>query len=224
MNLFVSSDGVFYTLQGEGVSIGLPVVFIRLHHCNLDCSWCDTKYTWQNNDGRQIWTIEKAVEIIKAADQSNCRRLVITGGEPLIQQNALIELFSQLNGWTIEIETNGTIAPSEELKGCQFNCSPKLASSLVALERRCKPEVLKVINGLPNSWFKFVVACQADIKEMEEVYFPYISKEKVILSPEGVARDCLQEVMQVVAEIAKARGYRLLPRLHVEIWGNKRKV
>lgn len=224
MNLYISSDGVFYTLQGEGISIGLPAVFLRLHHCNLDCFWCDTKYTWINNDEHQTWTIEKTLEKIIAAGASGCQRLVITGGEPLIQQKALVELTSQLGGWSVEIETNGTIEPSSELKDCQFNCSPKLANSGIPIHKRFRPEVLRAINELPNSWFKFVVTSSVDVEEVEEVYLPCISKEKIILSPEGVNQDRLHKVMQSVAEIAKKKGYRLLPRLHVEIWGNRRKV
>ncbi len=82
---------IFYSLQGEGVTAGTPTVFLRLANCNLSCSWCDTKYTWdwQSYDPqREVMELsdDEAHERILAFE---CPHLVITGGEPLMQQRAL---------------------------------------------------------------------------------------------------------------------------------------
>ena len=135
----VSGDGVFYTLQGEGVSMGKPACFLRLHVCNLKCEWCDTRYTWDANT-KEFWTEGKDWSIaetkLKVESSWGCRntiipkRLVITGGEPLLQKEKIDLLLDKMPDWLIEIETNGTVLPTVKmLERCQFNCSPKLGNT-----------------------------------------------------------------------------------------------
>src|SRR3989338_3952649 len=86
----VSVDGIFYSFQGEGVTMGCPAVFLRLQGCNLNCVWCDTRYTWDSSvegfSGRSVLSIDEAVQQIKdlGGENGDCRRLIITGGEPLL--------------------------------------------------------------------------------------------------------------------------------------------
>ena len=133
---------IFHSLQGEGATIGVATVFLRLSLCNLSCSWCDTKYTWdwENFHYKQevvALEMEDVREIILAY---NCPHLVVTGGEPLLQQTELIPLISGLKqqGYYCEVETNGTIAPLPEMERDidQWNVSPKLSTSANRLERR----------------------------------------------------------------------------------------
>src|SRR3989344_5921172 len=103
--LKASGDQVFATLQGEGVTAGKPAVFLRLHFCNLACSWCDTKYTWDTRKKEfwqesQDWTTDEAVRHIT---QFPANRLVVTGGEPLLQQKGIERVVQKLNGWSTEI-------------------------------------------------------------------------------------------------------------------------
>lgn len=226
--LVVSGDGAFYTLLGEGATIGMPGVFLRLHHCNLNCTWCDSAYTWDRRlpefqSERQVWTIPDTVSRILAQAAGRCRRLVITGGEPLLQQRQLVHLLDELPDWMVEFETNGTIVPCPRFHFCQINCSPKLANSGIPLNRRFNRAALEAINGLRRSWFKFVVRSAADITEMEKTYGHYIDKEKIILSPEGTDMETILAVQRVIAPSALEKGYRLTPRLHIELWGNERK-
>ena len=79
---------IFVSIQGEGVSAGTPCIFIRLALCNLSCSWCDTKYTWdwksyEYND--EVMTLD-VNEIKSIVDRFNLKHVVITGGEHLLQQ------------------------------------------------------------------------------------------------------------------------------------------
>lgn len=231
----VSGDGVFYTLQGEGTSMGQPAVFLRLHFCNLKCVWCDAYYTW-NPDSKEFWTelqdwsIGETARRVKAEwlcdNRKKQKRLIITGGEPLLQKGLIDLLIKKLPSWTIEIETNGTIVPTDlQLKNCQFNCSPKLNNSLNLKLIRYKPEVIERLNQV-NTTFKFVVTSPKDVDEIERDFVKtnLISVEKIILMPQGVTAKEVWDNGRKMVDTAKKKGYRMLGRLHVDLWGAKRKV
>ena len=99
---------IFYSLQGEGASIGVPTVFLRLATCNLTCTWCDTRYTWdwQGYDyDKEVMSLP-VEDVEKRVLEFGCPRLVITGGEPMMQQKALASLasiadFDSLVFWTV---------------------------------------------------------------------------------------------------------------------------
>ncbi len=224
----VSGDGAFFTIQGEGQSIGKPAVFLRLHLCNLECSWCDTKYTWDKNtpefwkDSRN-WSYDKTIEEIT---QYPTKRLVVTGGEPMLQQEKISKLTQQIPDWDIEIETNGTIPPNEALaERCQFNVSPKLDNSDNSLNKRFKPEVLRRFNSLQLTNFKFVVRDEKDLEEVSTIVEECgINPDKVIIMPEGTNQTDIKEHALSVVEGVKSRGWRMSPRFHVMLWGDKRGI
>lgn len=233
--LKVSGDGVFYTLQGEGTSMGEPAVFIRTQLCNLRCVWCDTPYTW-NPKSEAFWTepqdwsvadTAKKIEDIWGAPKGIDRRVIFTGGEPLLQQETIEQVIDKLEpDWKVEIETNGTITPTDKMMArAQFNCSPKLENSGNAPQARIRKEAIaKMATG--NATFKFVVMKPEELDEIEKDYIVGcgISPEQVILMPQGVTAEETQMNMRNVAEYAKEKGYRLLGRLQTEIWGARRKV
>jgi organic radical activating enzyme len=233
MNFIVSGDGVFFTEQGEGRTAGEPAVFFRLHHCNLGCSWCDTPYTWKTDEESERWSLDETVKKIcnewKAGNaDGKVLRLVITGGEPLLQQSAIIELLKmpELENWKIEIETNGTIIPSEEIPpDTQFNCSPKLENSGLQKKQRMNPEALFTL-AKRNTYFKFVVKNEEDIDELIKTYDPYIfsvQKNRIFISPEGVTAEALDEVTdKIIWRVAK-EGYILGDRLQIRKYGNMRR-
>lgn len=231
----VSGDRCFYSLQGEGVSMGEPSVFLRLHTCNLRCSYCDTPYATfpDREDYRtesETWTIEdtanKVKELWGCTNEGRQKRLVITGGEPLIQTYQIDQLLDLLPDWFVEIETNGTIMPSvKQLAKCRFNCSPKLENSDNPPELRINKEVINTLRVV-DSTFKFVVTKPEDLDEIENSFVrPFnIPVGKVILMPEGRKVEILREHAQAVAEYAKVKGYRLLSRLQIELWGDVRRT
>ena len=234
--LRVSGDGVFYTIQGEGPSMGEPTVFLRLHVCNLRCVWCDAYYTW-NPQSKEFWTeseqwtIQHAAERVTkewgAENPTIQKRVVITGGEPLLQKEQIDQLIQQLGtDWYVEIETNGTIMQTKnQLARCQFNCSPKLKNSQNHGNARKRPEVIQALSKA-NTMFKFVVMHDEDLDEIETEWVGEIGipAEKVILMPQGVTAEEVRHNAQRVVEYAKKKGYRLLGRLQNEIWGAKRGV
>lgn len=239
--LKLSGDGIFATLQGEGITAGEPAVFMRLHYCNLSCGipegWkCDTDYTWDKTKP-EYWqepydlSYEDASCAIedswkeKFSDNGSRRRLVITGGEPLMQQKKIIGLLDNLQDWEIEIETNGTIMPRQELYSCQFNCSPKLANSGNSQSRRYKPEVIKTINHMPRSQFKFVVSDPLDLDEVEQIAIECeLNPRKIIIMPEGQTIEDVEKHASQVKEVVIAKGWVLGKRYHLAWFGNKRRT
>ena len=100
---------IFESLQGEGNNQGRPCLFIRLAGCNLSCRWCDTAYAQQGG------TETDCKVVLEQCWRKNPHLVCITGGEPLLQKDALLDLLPSLSmrGIEIEIETNGTIAFTE---------------------------------------------------------------------------------------------------------------
>lgn len=236
----VSGDTVFSTLQGEGITAGMPSVFFRLNECNLACGFtggwqCDTGYTWNRERAEywqepENWPIDYAAKQIEEAweagfPQNDGRRLVITGGEPLIQQRKIVELLDKLADWQIEIETNGTIMPLPELSDCQFNCSPKLENSGNSKKRRYKPDVLKYINGLPKSQFKFVAVTPDDFGEIDEIARECeLASGKILIMPEGNTAAIVQQHADGLTEEVTKRGWSLAMRNQLIWYGPKRKT
>ncbi|KKU80370.1 MAG: 7-carboxy-7-deazaguanine synthase [Candidatus Peregrinibacteria bacterium GW2011_GWA2_47_7] len=119
---------IFYSIQGEGKYVGTPATFVRLGGCNLSCRWCDTKYTWHPDyaDYGQ-WPMTKIVEEIK---KHPARRLVITGGEPMLQQKGIEEIRTHFPSYFFEVETNGSIPLAMKVDTVDhFTISPKLSNS-----------------------------------------------------------------------------------------------
>ena len=220
---------IFRSLQGEGATAGAPTVFLRLAMCNLACNWCDTKYTWdwQSYDVKREVLSVGVADAIDRVEAFDCQHLVITGGEPLMQQDALAPLVAQLSGcgFYCEVETNGTLAPGAELAGAvsQWNVSPKLANSGNATDRRTVPGALEAFRGLPNAYFKFVLVDPADADEVCGIVERFgLPRDRVILMPEGVTPDAVSTRGRWVADLSERHGFRFSTRLHILLWGDER--
>lgn len=237
--LKLSGDGVFATLQGEGITAGAPAIFLRLQDCNLKCGFagtvwrCDAWYTWDRTT-HEHWqessniAVDDVSGMIKDSWSTNFRdeqtpRLIITGGEPLLQQTNLLPLLKEMNEWEVEIETNVTVMPDDELQVCQFNCSPKLESSGILLKARYRPAVLQKIASFPNSWFKFVVSTEEDLEEIVRIVDGNeIDRSRVILMSEGVEAEKLKECDEDTARFARELGFTAMTRNHIYWYGDKR--
>jgi 7-carboxy-7-deazaguanine synthase len=221
---------IFLSVQGEGVHSGTPSVFLRTYRCNLTCTWCDSKYTWLDQDKAKagVEYVPMSVRaVMKRVTSFGCKHVVLTGGEPLLHQRVLAPLLATLkrDGFFIEVETNGTIAPSADLVGSVdcFNVSPKISNSLVEEGVRTRPAALRAFVRWGKAWFKFVVCDKKDLDEVEAMVSRFaLPRDRVILMPEGIDAATLLERSRWLVEVCKERGLRFSPRLHILLWGNRR--
>lgn len=227
--------------QGEGKSAGTDVLFLRLSGCNLACSWCDTPYTWNWKGTKFVhpdkfdkkaethkMTPEEVVTLLKSKS-TTVRRVVISGGEPMLQQKELIKLMDLLipEGYHFEVETNGTIVPLPEFvqRVDQINCSPKLANSGPdnPARKREVPAALAALSNSGKASFKFVVSQDGDMAEVVALVKKYQMKE-VYLMPEGRTRIEQEARQNEVERLSEAYGFHFSPRLHVLKWNALRAV
>ncbi len=223
---------IFYSLQGEGELTGVPSVFVRTSGCNLRCNWCDTPYASWQPEGKQM----TVGEIVAAVSPHPARHVVLTGGEPMMAPDiqALAAALKKLD-YHLTIETAATIVPAGIT--CDLaSLSPKLKNSSPD-ERlddtwrrkhenlRWQPEVVRAWLDRGSYQLKFVVAQATDLIEIETLLASLereIPRAKVLLMPEGTTVEVLRARAVWLAELCKVRGYRYAPRLHVELYGNKR--
>lgn len=222
---------VFYSVQGEGMLLGTPSVFVRTSGCNLRCVWCDTPYTsWAPEGSEQ--TVDS---ILEEARRYPARHAVVTGGEPMIAPG-IEELTAGLRalGLHVTVETAGTVFAA--LVCDLMSISPKLANSTPwerdggrwaaqHERRRIDIAVLRELMERYAYQLKFVLAQPEDLAEVRTIVERTgAARERVVLMPEGTDPDVLRARGPWLVEIAKQEGFRFSPRLHIELWGNRRGV
>ena len=263
-NLKEDSTGFQYsgTFQGEGKLTGTACLFIRTSACNLRCAWvgldgngslCDTPYSSHNPEKNQM-EIDDIVEIVlKNTRDQNINHVVISGGEPTMQTDALAELVEKLNNlnYHITIETNATIYNNLISKHSHLiSMSPKLASSTpwvanlknsgveykqkwAERHERDRINIPAIQNYIldrnihgTDFQLKFVIATEQDINEIEYILNQLhgVEPSDICLMPEGVDVNTLNSRTGWVAEQALKRGWRFCPRLHIMMFGKNRYV
>ncbi len=235
------------TIQGEGSASGQHCLFLRVYGCNLECSFCDTPYTWADtpekaaktrlgfqfdkNDpilGQKLINEEEVLLELKTFWdwQERPTIIVVTGGEPLMQQRELIPVMDALRAYgnKIHVETAGTIKPLGIFNQhvTQYNVSPKLASSGNRLSKRRKLEALHELVATRNAWFKFVLTADTwreDLEEVDEIVDSiHIDPRRVMLMPEGETPEANIRAARLFAQAAVDRGYGISFRTHILIW------
>ena len=219
---------IFKSIQGEGPNFGKPAIFLRTAQCNLKCTWCDTKYTWDwkhydyTKEVKEM-TIEEIKEQLLDLE---IKHLVITGGEPLLQQDDLADLLSFLKpDFYVEIETNCTILPNKMLTDLvdQWNVSPKTENSGNPLKLYENDECYYFFANQENCFFKYVVENESDIPEIKKFVTKYnIPENRVQLMTQASTKEEISAREKSISELAKANNFLFSPRLHVAMWGAQR--
>jgi len=214
----------------------MPVAFIRLSRCNLACIWCDTAYTWRWDEAkphRDEIAFDRRANQVKLPPQEAAqrvedlgqKRLVITGGEPLLQGAGLADMLEHLPDISVEIETNGTTkAPSHvDIRVDQYNVSPKLAHSGNPAALALIEERLDFYASDPRAFFKFVIAGESDVEEVLALQRKHhIPSQRIFLMPEGVESDALIDRARWLAPLCLKHGFKMSDRLHIHLYGDER--
>jgi len=219
---------IFESIQGEGNNAGKPAVFLRTAECNLKCVWCDTKYTWdwKNYDYSKEVNEMSIKEVRQSLEQFRIRHLVITGGEPLMQQDDLAELVTFLKPeFYVEVETNGTILPNNALSTLvdQWNVSPKTKNSGNPLDMCEVNECYTFFSKKKNCYFKYVVESEDDLIEINQFISKYsLEKDRILLMTQAITKEEILAKENNVFTISKKNSLGFSPRLHVMKWGSQR--
>jgi 7-carboxy-7-deazaguanine synthase len=225
----------FVSIQGEGKLTGVPSWFLRTSGCNLRCTWCDTPYASWNPEG----TRRTLTALLAEARGTKVKHAVLTGGEPMLFA-ALAPLTRALRdaGVHITIETAGTLAPNPLPLADLWSISPKLAHSTPRNDprdptgawaarheqRRLSVPALQALLDAPGDHqLKFVVSKESDLPEIDALLTKLTGwiPSDILLMPEGVATPTPAQRTTVV-NLCLTRGFRYCPRLHIELFGNKR--
>ena len=221
---------IFYSIQGEGRFIGVPSIFIRSSGCNLRCRWCDTPYTSWRPQGSN-WSIDK---ILAESAKYPTRHVVITGGEPLLapEVQALAKQFKR-RGAHITIETAGTIF--KPLSCDLISLSPKLAHStpwqraggkIAARHERSRLNLAVIQKFLDahDYQLKFVVERRQDFTEIGEIlsHLRRVDPARVMIMAQGTTSRVISRKAKWIIEVCKQHGFSYTPRLHIQMFGNRR--
>jgi 7-carboxy-7-deazaguanine synthase len=204
---------IFRSLQGEGVLIGTPTVFIRTVGCNLDCSWCDTEYA---REGGEEFSIE---QIMAELDKHKTQFICLTGGEPLMQKDVIKLLDTLIDKcYHVTLETNGSL-PLEDVP-CSENMliSMDIKCPSSGMEERMLMSNIELLS--PADQLKFIVADIDDLMYAEDILNSYEVKSNVIFTPVGGME--LEPVARFV--LSRQINARVLPQLHKLIWGERKGV
>lgn len=221
------------TIQGEGPHIGERSAFVRLGGCNLHCSWCDTPYTWDASrfDLHAEMNRQPVGKIVDRVIETGARRVVITGGEPLLHQQQpgwmtmLKGLFAK--GIKIDIETNGTIMPNTGTVHLvdHISVSPKLAQG-DPIEDRLKDEVLWGFAALARAGLasiKIVCRNTDDVRDARRLIDSYnFPHDRAWVMPEGMTTDQVVATTKKIADAVVDHDLNLTTRLHVLAWETER--
>ncbi|MFV1967143.1 MAG: 7-carboxy-7-deazaguanine synthase QueE [Pirellulaceae bacterium] len=218
---------IYKSMQGEGILTGTESVFLRTAGCNLRCWYCDTPYASWHPEGDDL----SVAEIFERICETECRHVVVTGGEPMIYSE-LVPLCADLAASQrhITVETAGTL--HLPLICDLMSVSPKLSNSTPSVERASKwrdrhdrtrnaPGVIRRLVAEFSCQFKFVIDRAEDCDEvlgyLED--FPEIDRTRVLLMPQGTDVETLEKTRQWLEPYCLQRGLAFCPRKQVEWYG-----
>lgn len=209
----------FISVDGEGPTAGELATFIRFQGCNLRCSYCDTKYSWDEESLRNIEVLS-AKEIYDYIKSTKVKNVTLTGGEPLIQKNisSLLELLNDDKDLVVHIETNGSVNIrefKEKYKNIIFILDYKSPSS--NMMKQMDIENFNLIDK--KDVYKFVIGSKEDINKALEIIKLYDLQNRclVYFSPVFDSSLTMEEIVDFMKE-NNLNNVRLQVQLHKIIW------
>jgi organic radical activating enzyme len=240
--LLISEE--FQAPQGEGPHMGRPMYWVRLGGCNQMCRYCDTPYTWafddrhaarheggSKYDPKAELTRHSVGALAGRIALTNYQTVSLTGGEPLLQQEAIARLICHplMSNREFHFETAGTIVPwmLHQYGNTFFNVSPKLTCSGNPVDVRRVPQAMESLAALPSA-FKFVLDTRSDLYQADLTEVEYLVREHAIppdrvwLMPCGTTTQEVAQGMAILEPLALARQWNLSGRLQVFMHGDQR--
>lgn len=198
---------IFYSIEGEGIRAGLPCVFIRLYGCNLNCSYCDTRYSCENEEYAEM----TPYEIIEQVKTYNCPNITVTGGEPLIHDGIDILLRALVTqGYRVNVETNGSIIP--RYKDVMHTVDYKTFSS--GMTDYMDADAFKILTE--NDVIKFVVGSVDDLEQAKAFIEDIKPKAHIFVSP-IFGKIEASEIAEYLKDNS-LNNWRLQLQMHKYIW------
>ncbi|MEA3379090.1 MAG: radical SAM protein [Nanoarchaeota archaeon] len=194
---------IFLSIQGEGLEMGLPTVFVRTSDCNLRCNYCDTTYAY--NESKEL----SVKEIFAIIEDFGIKRVSITGGEPLLQKEELLQLIEKLEDYSISVETNGSIDVSRLPENIKISLDIKCPSSGESNKMRYDN-----LNHLKISdQVKFIMATDEDYNYAKAIVEKF-NVPNVFFTPVGGL-----DAQKIVKKVLKDKlNLRIGLQLHKIIW------
>lgn len=201
---------IFFSIQGEGIWMGIPTVFIRTTGCNLRCAWCDTQYAF--SEGKEM-SVE---QLIHAVEKYPTKHVCVTGGEPLLQKETTAIINKLLDrGYNMCVETNGSVSIRE------LSCTEDLLTSLdikcpsSGMHQKMDFSNIELLGS--NDQLKFIIADETDYEYAKEIIGKHSPVCNIIFTPvDGTnLKSLVEKVLKDGLEV------RVLPQLHKIIWGNE---
>lgn len=206
---------IFTSIQGEGPNVGTPAIFLRTSGCNLRCKYCDTKYAWNKNKYLKETEVCNMIHDL-ISKYHYVKLLVVTGGEPLLQQSSLVKILTSLDNLYVEVETNGTVDIEEEdifRYVSSWIVSPKLSNSG---NDSSISKVRDIWFSTENTYFKFVVSGIDDFWEVVRfVEDKGIDEDNVYIMPMCTKTREHNDVLRSIWYHTVQYGFKLSPRLHI---------
>jgi 7-carboxy-7-deazaguanine synthase len=218
---------IFHSVQGEGTTVGLPTTFIRLTGCSLRCSWCDTTYSFY---GGEDWSFDRVLERLAPI---KTKRVCITGGEPLDQHDACLELMGRLlrEGYFVVLETSGSldVGPTDKLEPrerLQISMDVKCPAS--NMQKRNRLENIALLR--PHDQLKFVISDRRDYEFARAILSTHRPRSEILMQPMWTSPDPVAptRIEGEQADLAKLSEWvledgldiRIGTQLHKVIWGH----
>jgi len=199
---------IFHSIQGEGIYMGIPMLFVRTNRCNLRCRWCDSTYTFTGGDEMPLQVLLDTVR------QAREKWICFTGGEPLIQAEAedFVHSVAEM-GRSVLIETSGSIDISRYVFTPSVSIDMDVKTPSSGEEKSFRRKNLEFIRT--NDYLKFVIADIVDY-EFSKNFLVNVERDVNVVFQPAWGADAKFLVESVISD---GLNVRVLPQFHKYVWG-----
>lgn len=227
------------TIQGEGPNVGVKCIFVRVCHCDFNCSWCDSKFAWKEDDRTTTYeSVELSNYLLQLCENTNTAHVILTGGNPCIYDFTDVIDTLHRNNIHVDVETQGSLYPEWLKKVDILVISPKAPSSE---QKDVLQQVKAYLDGNNNNStiaikipvfndddFKFATSYHNMIETLnnDKIKF-YLSVGNTDTKEAGdISTRVLTDYEKLIEKVCNSemKNVYILPQVHTLVWGNKQGV